>query len=319
MPIPDFIVNNAGWRNLPLQLHFATIILGAFSFLIPMVWTVSVRISSRTARGETAAGLAPRAESGKSRSNPGKKKRSKASPTIAASLDQPETSWRLSPFRLLLYMSFCALSMQATRNSHQFAAVVGAVTAWNFGEWAAAVRRHRATWNLTLPKSSSVRPRLIALAAIVLVIIWVGSGQFYSMAGEGRVIELGEQRLWFPHEAVQFAGKPGMPGRFLSFHNGHASLYEYYYGPQKKVYTDPRLEVAGADLFQRYRDLEERISRISPAGKPNWTRSTAPSSWSITSSIRARVPRCWRVPALALCLVRRHRRSLHPRFVTGRE
>ena len=70
------------------------------------------------------------------------------------------------------------------------------------------------------------------------------------MTGEGRTIGLGEEPLWYPHQAARFAGEPGMPERFLSFHNGHASLFEYYHGPERKVYTDPRLEVAGADSVQ---------------------------------------------------------------------
>ena len=57
-----------------------------------------------------------------------------------------------------------------------------------------------------------------------------------------------------------------MPTRFLSFHNGHAALFEYYHGPERKVYIDPRLEVAGADLFRRYVALENRISE----DKPGW-------------------------------------------------
>ena len=57
-----------------------------------------------------------------------------------------------------------------------------------------------------------------------------------------------------------------MPARFLSFHNGHASLFEYYHGPERKVYTDPRLEVAGPDLFQRYVQLENDIKGDSS----NW-------------------------------------------------
>ena len=55
-----------------------------------------------------------------------------------------------------------------------------------------------------------------------------------------------------------------MPNRFLSFHNGHAALFEYYHGPQRKVYIDPRLEVAGADLFRRYMALEKRIKDDEP-------------------------------------------------------
>ena len=55
-----------------------------------------------------------------------------------------------------------------------------------------------------------------------------------------------------------------MPSRFLSFHNGHAALFEYYHGPERKVYIDPRLEVAGAELFRRYSDLEHRIKKNTP-------------------------------------------------------
>ena len=57
-----------------------------------------------------------------------------------------------------------------------------------------------------------------------------------------------------------------MPERFLSFHNGHAALFEYYHGPERKVYTDPRLEVAGAELFERYRELEDG----DPRGSAGW-------------------------------------------------
>ena len=56
-------------------------------------------------------------------------------------------------------------------------------------------------------------------------------------------------------------GRPGMPSRFLSFHNAHAALFEYYHGPERKVYIDPRLEVAGADLFRRYTALDESDRR----------------------------------------------------------
>src|SRR5262249_14335127 len=154
--------------------------------------------------------------------------------------DDGASGWRVSPFRLLLYAAFSYLSLQATRNSHQFAAVVGSVTAWNFGEWAAAVRRRGAAGNRTgsraTPASSALRPRLAAGAAIAGVLVWVGSGWFYEMTGEKRIISLGEEPLWFPHQAARFAGRPEMPVRFLSFHNAHASLFEYYHGPQRKVY-----------------------------------------------------------------------------------
>ena len=105
------------------------------------------------------------------------------------------------------------------------------------------------------------------------------------MTGEGRTIGAGEDALWFPHEAAKFAGKAGMPSRFLSFHNGHAALFEYYHGPERKVYIDPRLEVAGADLFRRYTDLEMRIKNDSPGGKPSWPRWNARSFSATISTI----------------------------------
>ena len=98
----------------------------------------------------------------------------------------------------------------------------------------------------------------------MLVLLWVGSGLFYRMTGEGRVISLREDPLFFPHEAARFAGKAEMPDQFLSFHNGHAAVFEYYHGPDRKVYTDPRLEVAGADLFKRYMALENLLKQDLP-------------------------------------------------------
>src|SRR6185312_3969891 len=150
----------------------------------------------------------------------------------------------------------------------QFAAVVGSVTAWNFAEWAAAVRRRSAERRGAGAAAVSARgvlmPRLVAAAAILAVFAWVGSGLFYRMTGEGRTIGLGEEPLFFAHEAARFAGRPEMPHHFLSFHNGHASLFEFYHGPERKVYTDPRLEVTGASLFKEYLDLNRAIKDAEP-------------------------------------------------------
>ena len=63
-----------------------------------------------------------------------------------------------------------------------------------------------------------------------------------------------------------------MPDRFLSYHNAHASLFEYYHSPEREkgpgrtVYTDPRLEIAGAELFDEYQVLGNKIT----ADKPGW-------------------------------------------------
>lgn len=249
-PVLEF-VRRAGWNNLPLQLHMATMVLGALSFVIPTVWTIGTKI---------ADWRAPADREPIRKGKPARKARK--GPRAKAARDNPSPPWPLSPFRLLLYAAFSILGMQATRNTHQFAAVVGAVTAWNFAEWAASIAQRGAEKGArVLPSASS---RLLTAGLVAGLIVWVAMGSFYRMTGEGRTVALGEEPLWFPHAAARFAGEPDMPDKFLSFHNGHASLFEYYHGPERKVFTDPRLEVAGAQLFEEYTRLETRITQNQP-------------------------------------------------------
>jgi tetratricopeptide (TPR) repeat protein len=264
--IPDFI-RTAGFSNLPMQLHFLTMILGGLSFLIPLCWLITVRMTSHQPSAAGASGAArpeapDRAKRGKRASSARTKKKVARGKQGEPAADVAPATWRLSPFRLLLYVAFSTLSLQATRNSHQFAAVVGTITAWNFGEWGASIRRRRRERaGVSTAAAVGTFGRLWALGAVAVAIFWVGSGLFYKMTGEGRVISLGEEPVFFAHAAARFAGEPGMPGRFLSFHNGHASLFEYYHGPERKVYTDPRLEVAGAQLFETYINLGKRLAK----------------------------------------------------------
>lgn len=257
MPVLTF-VDQMGVKNLPLQLHILTVVVGGMSFLLPILWRVSVRV---TGRAEKAAAPLPK----------GKRAR-KAKDAQAAAREEV---WRISLFRVLLFTAFTVLSLKATRNSHQFAAVVGCVTAWNFGEWAAAVRQVRASRAGTSPRPFGLS-RVVAMATLVALLTLVGSGQFYTWAAEGRTIGLGEEPLWFPHAAARFAGRPGMPERFICFHNGHAGLYEYYNGPDRKVYADARLEVMGPDVYGKYVQLERliqgRAKKQSPSERdgPDW-------------------------------------------------
>ena len=101
--------------------------------------------------------------------------------------------------------------------------------------------------------------------------IFVGSGLLNTIADEGRTIGLGEERLWHPHAAAKFAGSPGMPDRLIAYHLGDAGLYEFYHGPERKVWVDPRLEVMGPDLYESYINLEHRIDR----DEPGWERLLA--------------------------------------------
>jgi tetratricopeptide (TPR) repeat protein len=178
----------------------------------------------------------------------------------------------LSAFRLLLFLAFSLLSFQATRNSHQFAAVVGTITAWNFGEWAAAIARTRAQ-NAGIAEDSPPRlaPRVLTLSAVAVVFVALASGWLYKHAAEGRTIAFGEEPLWYPHGAVRFAGKREFPPRFLGFHLGHNALYEYYHGPERKVYADARLEVMGPELYTEYGILQHQLGGgDKPGARPSW-------------------------------------------------
>lgn len=263
-PIPVFIRRNVGWRNVPLGFHLLTIGVGAASFVIPILWSVLARGS---ANSPTVEPQLPAPAKGGSRKEGAKAKRKSAKPD-SHSVDLAQTrgrDWSKVVFRFLLFAVFCRLSWQATRNSHQFAAVVGTITAWNLAEWAAAVNRRR-----TKPELDSLAPflvpRLVTLGCLVLMFAFVASGQLYEWSGEDRHIGLGEEPLWFPHEAVKFAGKPGMPGHFLSFHDGYAALYDYYHGAERtpglerKVYVDARLEVIGPELYEQYTILQSDLS-----------------------------------------------------------
>ena len=166
----------------------------------------------------------------------------------------------------MLFGVFSWLSWKATRNSHQFAAVVGALTAWNFGEWAAAVRNRHDRAKGQAPSGPAVARRLATLAVLTVGCVLVGSGRYFSWVGEGRTVGLGEARLWFPHEATKFAGRPGMPERFVVYHNGLAGLFVYYNGPGQKLYADARLEVVGPELYARY----QALGRMIGEGRPGW-------------------------------------------------
>ncbi|WP_240911365.1 tetratricopeptide repeat protein [Paludisphaera soli] len=272
-PIPQFI-QESGFGNVPLQIHFATIALGALSFLIPILDAGASRLRGERAASEPAPPPEPDGRKRKRAKDPEaastKKTTRKAKPATSAPDEADRPGWRISLLRLLLFAAFSILSLQATRNSHQFAAVVGTVTAWNFAEWVAARHARRQAAGMADAPSDAVRPRVVALVALIFLTFAVGSGFLYTWAGEGRVIGWGEEPLWFPHESAKFAGGPEMPDRFLSFHNGHASLFIYYHsperpgGPGKTVFTDPRLEVTGPELYRRYLDIKDWIAKDNP-------------------------------------------------------
>ncbi len=241
-PLLDFI-DRAGFRNLPLQLHLVTLVLGGLSFVVPTVWRVYDRFWH------------PPLDEDLTRKSKRKKKKSP---------DPKQPLWHLSPLRVMLFATFSLLSFKATRNSHQFAAVVGTVTAWNFGEWAAALHFRRSQKGMV---AHPLIPRVATLVVVATIFAVVASGKLYAWTGEGRTLGMGERPLWFPHEAVKFAGSEGMPRKFLVFHNGHAGLFEYHNGPKQKVFADARLEVMGPDLASDDVELGAAIA----GNRPGWS------------------------------------------------
>ena len=166
-PIPEFI-RRAGLGNLPLQLHLADDGPGGAEFPGPArsglvgIGLFGGAVSRIPPRGRAGRGsrepTAKAKEKADGRSKSARKKADEEAERPKAGTAEPPTPcWRLSPFRLLLFAAFSFLSLQATRNSHQFAAVVGTVTAWNFGEWAAAIRRRRV--ERSAPEPGRPRPR----------------------------------------------------------------------------------------------------------------------------------------------------------------
>ena len=245
--IPDFVAKS-GWNNPSLQLQMATILLGLLSFVVPMLWGMGTSLIREKPAPE------PLATTKKKKTAKRKKKEEPA----ARRSNLP------SLFRLMIFFAFTALSFKATRNSHQFAAVVGALTAWNLGEWTAAMRHRHAMRSPDAPPRSRKIPKLATLAGLVGLIVFVGSGRLYAWLGEGRTVGIHEEPHWFPREAVKAAGRPGYPDKSICFHNGHAAYYEYEYAPERKTFADARLEVMGVDVYKRYIDIEGKIAANSP-------------------------------------------------------
>ena len=114
-------------------------LIGGLSFLIPLGWRVAVWLQRAGApRRCASAGRRPagsETETGRARQETLAGRKGARRPAMARLGSQsrhPPAGWQLSPFRLLLYVAFSLLSLQATRNSHQFAAVVGTVTGVEF-------------------------------------------------------------------------------------------------------------------------------------------------------------------------------------------
>lgn len=166
---------------------------------------------------------------------------------------------RWSVFRLLMFVGFSSLAWSASRNTSIFSIVAGLVLCENAGElWGASS---------LLPRWRSRFADALAGGMVLVLLGMIVSGTWSNLMGERKRLGLGERPNWFAHEAVQFAGREGMPGHALLYHNGLGGVYVYHHGPQRKVFMDARLEVTTPRTFRWY----EEISRKMRYGDPTWT------------------------------------------------
>lgn len=186
---------------------------------------------------------------------------------------------QFSLFRALVFGAFGYLGWQANRNEVFFALAGGAVLRWNVGDLLA----------LRAPRPArALHPGRAALTATVGVLAALTPLQFVSFVRRlpaqrynpsflewdrppfiyaPRWFGLQETPYWYAHDAVRFLGRPGMPERVYASHLGHASLYIYEHGPQRKVFADPRLEVNTRETLARYQQIQQLLLAHDPAAE----------------------------------------------------
>ena len=148
--VATFIKENKGLANLSLQLHLLAMLIGGLSFVIPLAWHFATWLREGKTPADAfllAERRGPRRKAFRARRTDRDLQARKARRPKPRRRRLPATLPRLAggsvPFDFCCFVAFSLLSLQATRNTHQFAAVVGTVTAWNFGEWAATVHKRR--------------------------------------------------------------------------------------------------------------------------------------------------------------------------------
>jgi hypothetical protein len=90
------------------------------------------------------------------------------------------------------------------------------------------------------------------LVAVGMLAAATVSGGLYAWAGEGRRIGLGERPRWFAHDACAFAARSDMPARIAAFNISQAAVCIAHGAPTHKQFMDPRLEVNTQETFERY-------------------------------------------------------------------
>ena len=97
----------------------------------------------------------------------------------------------------------------------------------------------------------------------------------------------------------------------------HAALFEFYHGPERKVYTDPRLEVTGPALYARYMKLAGMLQNYAPGWQAELDRIGRPVVLTDHEYSDGQLCHDARRRPLAVRLVRPDRRGIRPRSGRG--
>jgi tetratricopeptide (TPR) repeat protein len=171
-------------------------------------------------------------------------------------------------FRVLLAGAFASLGLMALQNWTRFALVAGTVLAWNFGEWAAQLA---AAWPGRRPAAAGWGLRAALAGALGLWVAALATDGYYVHTGFPRHLGFREQPLQFAHEAVQFAGRPGLPDRALVYGLAQTGVYVFHNAPGRKPYMDGRLEMPDPRTFETYL----RIDKLLGDRDPRWQAALA--------------------------------------------
>jgi tetratricopeptide (TPR) repeat protein len=167
-----------------------------------------------------------------------------------------------SLFRLLAAVAFAFLGLQAVRNAALFGLVAGALLAWNLGEWAVQFTQQlgqgrpmrMGAWGLRLGGASLLGVWIFALLG----------GDYYGWMRQPRRLGLRERPLEFAHDAVRFAGGPGMPERALVYGLAQTGVFDFHNAPDHKQFIDARLELPDPKTFKTYITIERWLRERNP-------------------------------------------------------
>ena len=176
-------------------------------------------------------------------------------------------------FRALAAGAFAYLALQALQNWTRFALVAGAVLSWNFGEWVAAMARAGGTMRAWA--GWGLRAGLAGILGVWVVLL--AGDRYYALTGEVRHFALREQPLEFAHDAVKFAGRPGLPERAVVYGLGQTGLYVFHNAPRCKPFMDGRLEMPDRRTFETYVALEDWLRQ----NDPRWQEVVADMEWPL--------------------------------------